>query len=565
MLTLDCRAQETEIKDHAIISMGRVRTLLQSIGSREGLPTTSQELRAALNQVAAACQARPVAPSATLGGCVARMSDAAWWLRNLRRSIRKENEVIEHGAGEIRRKKQAYTTDHAVKVTRARATANQKTLDGMEVMNEEGEVFNLGEVAGKSVSNPKIRRAELMMRCRGFEETAEYMRHGAQFLTLTCPSRFHRFDGGGKPNKKWKGQTPKDAQEYLCNVWSKIRAAWGRKGFSPYGFRVAEPHHDGCPHWHILLFMPTEQAVEICAIAQDYALRDNPTERGADKHRFTAKAIDASKGTATGYIAKYICKNIDGLKEDGEGMGLDFDSGTSAAVASERVRVWASTWGIRQFQQVGGPSVTVWRELRRLGAADESLSNSQLDLFTGPQNAADRSLWSLFWVLQGGPDVKPKALTLRPLYTTEAGGRYGEDVSRILGVSAKDGASTYALQTRLHTWTVQRAGMADVNYAHADRLDFMDRAAKIAAFLKEAGIPGVQEFNARQGAWTGVNNCTEKEKKGFDFSGFEPETGGIYETGREYYGSKDQHKDELENACRELKWINRKRDQLLTM
>ena len=531
---LDSRATENEITAHAVTCVGRTRSHLQAAGRRANTATTAQELSGTLNGLAVACQAQPVDGAIDLSGRIARMTDAQWWKRGLRRNILRENETIEHAAGHIRRRGQCYVSDHAVHAMARRGKANRETLQALEVVNEDGQALNLSEVADASVSNPKLRRAELMVRCRGFEETAAYMKHEAVFFTLTCPSRFHRFNAAGQPNEKWTDETPRDAQQYLRRVFERTRAEWARAGFTPYGFRVAEPHHDGCPHWHILLFMPPEQAgwfvarrfvadrndsgAGIIGIFGRQALSDSAGERGAIRHRFTAKRIDPGKGTATGYIAKYICKNIDGLREDGEGVGLDFASGTAADKAAVRVRAWASVWGIRQFQQVGGPSVTVWRELRRLGEGQAQ----QMDMFEGPRAAADRSLWSLFWVLQGGPEVKRKDLTLRPLWTVDGTGKYGDNVARVLGVQGRDydTQAEHAIVTKMHTWTVQRAGLADVDAQMYEGREGRASAARQLAFVQAAGYRDVSEFlghGATVTPWTGVNNCTD----GFDLSGFE--------------------------------------------
>ncbi len=417
---LSLQAPDHEILAVSLNYVGKVRAQLGACGARFGAPTTPAELAAALDRIAAEHQARPVASHIGLTGRIGRMLDPCWWVRNIRSTLLRENEVQEHAAGRIRRKGACYVSDHAMRRKASRAKANRETLERLEVVSEEGIALNLQEVSDASLSNPELRRAELMTRCSGFEKIAAYMGHEAIFLTLTAPSRFHRFGANGEPNPKWTEATPKAGHEHLCGVWRKIRAKWKREGLCPYGFRVVEPHHDGCPHWHILLFAPPLQVgwfvphrfiadradwgCGLVGIAGAYSLEESPGEAGAAKHRFTVKHIDLSKGRATGYIAKYICKNIDGMTEADEAMGLDFASGQAATDASKRVRTWAGVWRLRQFQQIGGPSVTVWRELRRL-AKDAPSPVLQQELFEGPRAAADRGLWALFWLLQGGPDT----------------------------------------------------------------------------------------------------------------------------------------------------------------
>lgn len=544
-MLLDCRAPDSEIQSHALWSAGRVRTYLSTLGRStvwdDIWPATADGIINDLNNLAIEHGAKPIPKKTTLEGRAARMVDPKWWRRNLRTQTLRENENEEHAAGQIRRKHQVYVTEHASKAKRERAEANRRTLENLEVVNQDGQAFNLQEIADKSVSNPKLRRAELMTRCRGFEEAAQFMGHTGYFLTFTCPSRFHRVNYAGVTNSKWNGATTKDGQNYLCKVWAKIRAAWKKRGFSPYGFRVAEPHHDGCPHWHILLFFPSEQARVLLSIASRYALQDCPTEAGAKKRRFTVKRIDPSKGSATGYIAKYICKNIDGTKEDGEQMGMDFDSGSEAGIAAKRVKDWAGVHGIRQFQQIGGPSVTVWRELRRLGEDAETL---QLEMFEKPRAAASRGDWFSFWMVQGGPEVARADLALRPFYDDTNTGIYGEQVQVIKGVCGFDDTGLEQLEiTRLNEWTVQCAGLSAVNDWQADLNEARFFKASNATFLQAYEDAEFKRIGKAERTRTGINNCSDGEKdpseKGagseFDFSKFEQsdpsETEHLYQKG----------------------------------
>jgi hypothetical protein len=532
---LDCKAPEEVIQGHAVWSVGRVRDLLYAIG-RSSQPISSEHLAHKLNSIAIACSAKPFDDAVnldkvSLSGRIARMQDAAWWRRNLRKQLLRENEAVEHAAGAIHRDRQCYVSDHAVKAKAARRKANAATLAALEVVNEDGEVFNLGDVAAGTVSNPAVRRGELMLRCRGFGEVADHWGHVARFLTITCPSRFHKFTGpihDQKPNPKWDGSTPKDGQSYLSKVWARIRAAWKRKGYAPYGFRVAEPHHEGCPHWHILLWMPPEDAgffnavrvlqgrrdygAGVVGIAGWHAMRDSTSEisyrnRGA---RFTVEVVDPARGNAAGYIAKYISKNIDGLQADGRDIGEDLEAQAPVAQAANRVRDWAGVHGIRQFQQIGGPSVTVWRELRRM--RDESAGPVQMAFdFETPRTAADNGDWASFWRAQGGP-MAERSQYLKPFTMETDSGRYGDTVKRVMGVESPTGI---LFRTRVHEWTVQRAGAADCDTADHEQRVWLEVVKINHELERKYGLPlseGVRfplwpGFGAQRPR-TCVNNCT---------------------------------------------------------
>nr|WP_165979494.1 replication endonuclease [Paraburkholderia guartelaensis] len=227
--------------------------------------------------------------------------------------------------------------------------------------------FTLAELSAKGPANKAVRRAELMTRIAGFERIAIASGHAGLFLTITCPSKMHAFklvgpEGREKAirNTRYDGTKPDDAQAYLRGVWACIRAALARRGIKLYGFRIAEPQHDGTPHWHLLVFYPPQHDATVESTVRRYALAMDGDELGAQKKRCDFKRMDAALGTAAAYIAKYVAKNIDGYKLDKDLIGND------ALETSARVEAWASRWRIRQFQQIGGPPVTIWRELRRV-------------------------------------------------------------------------------------------------------------------------------------------------------------------------------------------------------
>ena len=451
------------------------------------------------------CSVRGVKPPdcKTLKGMVLRLGDDKWWRRALRRGIVRGVERQFINFGMVKKGVSVYASRSAIKRREIQQRRNAKAMAAMMAVNSLGQEIPLSEIIEKSIANPKLRRVELMTRSRGFEDFAIKRGDVGMFYTITCPSRMHaRYEASGQVNPKYDGTSPKQAQQYLSYLWQLIRAKFSRKDVYVYGIRVAEPHHDGTPHWHIALFMRPEYERFVTATMRAYATRSDADELNNDaakKARFDVIEIDWERGGFTAYLAKYLAKNIDGHQ-----VGVDIEAGENSLDTVRNVDAWASTWGIRQFQQVGGPGVTIWRELRRL------VGDQQMPLFEVQRKAADEGDWGAFVQSMGGIEIRKRDRSLGLWRViTDKENAYGETCQPII-----EGVKHVMLEfcrTRFLDWRIERK--------RDNR-----RTNKQSGVVPGASGAVAVDFDL---PWTRVNNCTESLESiawRMDYENFENET-----------------------------------------
>ncbi|KFA59065.1 Phage replication protein [Gilliamella apicola] len=419
---------------------------------------------------------------------LAKLSDDKWWKSRLKRQWGFQREHLAIAAGQVQKSASPYASRTCVGEWKEQKRKNREWLKKQCIENAEtGEQFELVLQVDKSNANPAIRRCELMVRMRGFEDIADEYGYEGAFITLTAPSKYHAVHAKGGFVKNWNGGTPRDTQRYLCSVWAKIRAKLSRENIKIFGFRVAEPHHDGTPHWHILVFMLPEHKQRVYEIMQTYALEEDGGEQGAQYARFKFENIEKEKGSATGYIAKYISKNIDGYQLDNE---VDDETGQNLKEMAKNVTAWASRWGIRQFQQIGGAPVTVWRELRRLGS--QKVESPTIDPVLAAADAGD---WAAYTQLQGGAMVQRKDLQVRISYEEEQN-QFEEDIKKVKGVFSPIVGMASFICTRLIKWAIVSKNRSDSdarssvnNCTQVKKSSLDDQREEIRKQLKIIGLP----------------------------------------------------------------------------
>ncbi|SDK70545.1 replication endonuclease [Billgrantia gudaonensis] len=456
---------------------------------------------------------------------LARLTCSQWWRRKLRRLAGRRLEQVQREAHRVHAQAGIYCSDLTVERRKSQKARNRALLETLEAINQEGQTYTLAELAELGLANPDHRRAELMLRIRDTEAEARRLGHRGMFYTVTAPSRFHPAAMAGKKkvrrNPHYDGSSPREAQQHLQALWAKVRAKLARDDVGVYGIRVVEPNHDGTPHWHLLVWMQPEHEPAVTRTLQEYAEAEAPEELfdrfgRKTEARFKAKRIDHSNGrSAAGYVAKYISKNINGQQFARDGVAGDEKDpyGRNLSTIAPRIEAWAAVWGIRQFQFFGLPSVTVWREVRRLTERQERhLAEweaatrpvpTAAERFHAIRKAANAGQWDLFLRLMGGPNRPRKERPIKPwtvhpqdtgraefshatgqmAESLDALGRYGEPLAATWGLVVTDGRGREAeYLTRVYRW--------EVRSRHPSR-------AEGSSGPGAAGAP-----------WTCVTNCT---------------------------------------------------------
>lgn len=474
-------------------------------------------------------------------GILLRLKDENWWRRRIRSTAAKRIEEISRDLGFINRVRDIYCSGIGEKEYKRRKQLNLSMMESTVLENNEGQQYTLADLAELSNANPIIRRTELMVRIAGFELYAKELGYKPYFFTITCPSKYHAFHKFGHRNHKFNGASQRAAQDYLCNLWARFRSQakritnLKRYEWEYFGFRVAEPHHDGTPHWHLILFINPDHVEQVIGALRSYALEEDGDERGAWEHRFQVEKIkeginpDTGKEySAAGYIAKYISKSIDGEHVDTDHYDHDAKASAKSIVA------WSSRNGIRQFQQVRGPSVSVWRELRRLGRLTEEeqeeldplLKNAveQLEALN-EESAASAWHWYCRFADENGLSLWKVEKTIKEamevidqesgeIYSIEQVipklNHYGEFTEQILGLKFSNGVQSIRQKTRFYEWKIVAKTRDEAAAIRAENKAKAEARKQAKQNTVQEIISDALAVSERSSPWTGVNNCTER-------------------------------------------------------
>lgn len=370
------------------------------------------------------------APVIDLGPAICRTHDHNYMRRAGRRQWRRW-----HSFSRMREKPVAtkYCTEVDAECAADAIRRAQNYLDGSEIVSDDGAVASLPT----PTQIARARYAQLLAISKGLGEAAGAAGMEARLITVTLPSIYHRASGTGKnryPNPHRKGNTtPKEEHQMLQDAWARCRRQLckDRLNIETAWVRATQPHVNGTPHWHIVLWAPSSRWDELEAelyrhMVEGIADReDAPTD-----HRLRIDMLQGGTDGAIAYVSRciaYIARCV----AERHGGGDEADAASA----------WASTWGIRRYQCSQDSHATAWRFLAR---RDMPTPTPEL---RGARDARMAGNHAEFVRIVRAAGIKPAYRTV----TND----YGELVNRVIGLRQPGGDGTELVIVPTRRWQIR--------------------------------------------------------------------------------------------------------------
>lgn len=229
--------------------------------------------------------------------------------------------------------------------------------------------------AGASFSLPNLeqqntnRLNETISVVKALEEIARSQDKIFVMITLTAAPQYHPSPTTYDPklnDRDWNYRSVKEGHENISTNFRKVtRRLNKRLKFSTdepinntkyssnsnvFGLRVVEPHKDGSPHWHVLLFIAPEHINLLKRIVSSVF---NWSDKAWD---IVVQDKDGAKSaSAASYLTKYLMKTY--AYSDSSQLGDTNHSHSSYEEPFERksdkVMMWRKALGLRAYEKIG--------------------------------------------------------------------------------------------------------------------------------------------------------------------------------------------------------------------
>lgn len=371
-----------------------------------------------------------------------RRLDPAWWTTRIRSEITEACLLLSAHLGIVGHGRALYVDDHILGRHRDRQAANAAMAAATVMRSGDDEVL----LADIIKASQDAALARVYAQCLGMQHLGEEAGLVPVFLTITLPGEWHANPKAKRRKGKWNGKSARAARAQLVKDWQTyMRRLRGK--VIVFGLRVIEPHQDGTPHLHAMVWVAPDDLPNVYRTLR----RTFGAAPRAKAVRISAKHKNAAKPSS--YLLKYILKTMTATDDE------DAD-------AKEAHKAWASAVKARRWELIGCASgiqrtwqtVYDWRKLPQEARASEAMRTALEAMRAADAARAAQDDSAPHWAaamraLIGAEALDGGGRAVRAVRNTyaEAQNKYGETVKRPDGIT--DGRATIRKERQ---WTMVR-------------------------------------------------------------------------------------------------------------